>query len=136
MTSLMLVAVIPDLFVLLAGSGLLLFRRQRLGSVAWVAVGALAMLIVALVTDTVWTVYQVNLLTGDHDGAWRVVLQWNTPIRSLAGALSTAGMLLLVLSIFTGRRPRGPDVGSTDRESAPGGADNAASPCFVRASGR
>jgi hypothetical protein len=82
------VAVIPEFFVLLAGSGLVLFRRQ-LGSVAWMAVGALAMLVVVLVTDTVWRRYLVHLLTGDPDEGWRVVLQWKTPIRP-AGLVAEA----------------------------------------------
>ncbi|WP_141725369.1 hypothetical protein [Micromonospora pallida] len=124
LTSLMVVGSLPEFIVLLAGLGLVLFRQRRLGSVTWMAVGALAMLIAALVTTTVWTVYQLNLLTGDHDEAWRFVLQWNKPIRSLAGVLSTIGMLLLVLSIFAARRPRCPDADPTDRESERGSVDN------------
>ena len=123
MTSLMVVEILPELFVLAAGSGLVLSRLRRLGSVAWLALGALAMLIVALVGSTAWTLYQLELLTSDHDGAWRVVLRWNKPIRTLSGVLSAAGMLLLVLSIFKGRRPRGPDGDPTDGASERGGVD-------------
>ncbi|MFE9202038.1 hypothetical protein [Micromonospora sp. NPDC007230] len=124
MTLLLVVAAMPELVVLLAGSGLVLFRRRRLGPVAWAALGALAMLIVALMANTVWTLYQLDLLVGDHDEGWRIVLRWNKPIRTLAGALSIIGMLLLVLSIFAARRPRGPDADPADRDSEPGSVDN------------
>lgn len=119
MTSLMMVAVLPELIVLLAGFGLLL-RRRRLGSVAWLAVGASAMLIVALLADAGWTLYEVHLLTGDHSGGWRVVLQWNRPVRTLAGVLNTIGMLLLVVSIFAGRRSQSPDAEPARRQPEPG----------------
>ncbi|MFC7545881.1 hypothetical protein [Plantactinospora sp. GCM10030261] len=105
MISMLALVTLPSVLVLLVGLALVLARRRRLRSLTWLVAGALVMLLVAQVGSTAYLGYLFHMaFSMDTDGLI-ALSAWGDAIGTTVQRLDIAGLLLLVIAVFMGRRP-------------------------------
>ncbi|WP_089244018.1 hypothetical protein [Asanoa hainanensis] len=95
--------VLPELLVLLVGLALVLSRRRRLGSAAWLAGIGSALLSLGLVNYLAWALTMFQLF---EDGDSVAIVRRMGLLANVGWVVNSTGMLLVVLSVFAGRSPR------------------------------
>lgn len=97
-------AALLQLLVLLAGAGWVMRRREQLGSVVRLAVGGLALQIVALLGSSAVLLYQLRLMDNRGEGyGWLDFYEWSTRIGTAVEVVSLAGVAMLAVAVFADR---------------------------------